>query len=465
MTIRNPIIKRYPAKYLFIGVLLITLLLSCSSEEPNENNIVSGDRTELSISFTPDKEKSLTRSVGTPDKSESRIFHLMVFIFNSSTGERDGFAEAVSQTGITEIKGISFTAGRRDVYVIANPTVTASNNLRSVQTLEDFKKIEKSYIGLYEQGGTVDGDPDTEGPIGGIEGDDNIKLTMVREEPGFLFDNTVENHKWGYGTGDVPKFELERLVARIAVQKITLDLSGKNLALENDGSLISAGNYSVRIENVFLLNVQDYISPFSSVKDFLLNMNTGTDMGIDLMHAFATQPDNVDFTSNTIGYLGGNLGNFSPYHHIPYVGREDILFASLNLGRDYDIQGADNPVWFYAFENYISESYPTTLIVTLRFNFRSALNPGIIKTALAYYPVVINGNGLANGADHNYIKPNNQYGLKITIKDLSPLYDRSNINPIVRKSIKAFDNDYIRIEESVGTDLFPWTGDTYKKEK
>ena len=468
-TIRKTKITQYLAEYLSTLVLLIILLPSCSSDEPNESNIITNERIKLSISFTPNSEKNQTRSVGTPDESESKIYHLMVFIFNSSTGERDGFEEASSQTAITEIKEIGFTAGTRDVYVIANPTLAAIAALSSVQTYEDFKKIENSYIELYEQGGTIDGDPDGQGPIGGIEGDDNIKLTMIGKKLNFAFDNTVENHQWGYGTGEVPDFELERLVARVAVQKITLDFDHRDLALENDGSSITGDNYSVLIENVFLLNVQDYTSPFGLAKDFLLNMNTGTDMGIDLMHAFASQPDNVDFTFNTIGYLMGNLGNFSPYHHVPSNGKEDILFASLNLGRDYDIEGSDSPVWFYAFENYVSQDYPTTLIVTLRFNFRSILNPGVIKTSLAYYPVIINANGIANGiangvADHNYLKPNNQYGLKITIKNLSPLYNKENIAPVGKKSVKVLDNDYIQIEESVGSNLFPWTGDIYKKQ-
>ena len=156
MTIKNMKRSQYLAKYPFTLVLLVILLPSCSSDELNENIPTKDERIELSISFTSNIENSQTRSVGTPSESENKIYHLMVLIFNTLTGERDGFAETSSQTAITEIKEIGFTAGVRDVYVIANPTPITADNLRSVETFDDFTKIENSYMGLYEQGGTID---------------------------------------------------------------------------------------------------------------------------------------------------------------------------------------------------------------------------------------------------------------------------------------------------------------------
>lgn len=61
-------------------------------------------------------------------------------------------------------------------------------------------------------------------------------------------------------------------------------------------------------------------------------------------------------------------------------------------------------------------------------------------------------------ADHDYIKRNYQYRITVIIKGLGKLYGE---NPTVLKSTQETDSE-IEITETVGKNLFPWTGDVYK---
>ena len=101
---------------------------------------------------------------------------------------------------------------------------------------------------------------------------------------------------------------------------------------------------------------------------------------------------------------------------------------------------------------------PTYFVIGVRYNFESKKNPGVIKTVKSYYPVKVNEKGTANGADHNYIKRNNQYLISVKIKGLGSIYGD---NPVELKSSQVSDQN-IEITETVGQNLFPWTGNVYR---
>lgn len=457
-----------------IHLFICCILYSCSSDEIDKIDInSSGQPVKLSISFESSKEQTSLRSVGNPDIiKESTIYSLMVFIFNPSTGARDGFAylkaSEIGEESLIEITDISLTSGLRDIYVIANPIF--DEYLQNIDTYDNFKKLgNHNYTPLSDQGGITDGDTGGEGPIGGITPEYNINLTMIGKALNVQFDNTATNHYWGYGdvgTGkvlDTNPFELERLVARVAVQKIELNFTGKSLDLEGTLDPIESTNYSVYIDKVFMINTQNYVSTFGFNKNVDANYEHYQQEEEELGYGFGSwdDEDNVDACSNTHTFLTNNMNNYNQYLGFPM----SSLTALLNLGRNYDIEKSDSPVWFYAFENYKEEDHPTMLIIALRFTFRSKAEPGKIKISYAYYPIIVNrpDNGYT---EHNYIRPNNQYGLQASISGLGYLYDVDGASEysFLKKLSKSNINqiDCMEVSENVGKDLFPWTGNKYK---
>lgn len=450
--------------FCFICFPVLSVLFSCSSENHEETEEVpSAKEIRLSISFSQDNNRPSLRSVGNPNEiSETAISSLMVFIFDPLTGKRDGFI-SVEEEGLQEVVNIPLTAGIRDIYVIANANHPGS--LSNIVTYDDFKKIgNNNYTLLSLQGGTTGGETGGEGPIGGIDPNNDIQLTMVGKALNIPFNNTEVNHYWGYGENvaghclDPDPFMLERLVARVAVQNIDMDFQGKSLDLERTGNPILSGNYSALIDKVFMINTQQYISTFGFNTDFISNWESDS----NLSHSRGVWEDSGDEIACLLvyGFLSQNLNNYSPYQ---LVGTESLT-AILDLGRNYNIEEADSPVWFYAFENYLENEYPTMLVISLRFNYRSAVEIGKIKSTYAYYPIIINspGNGYAG---HDYIRPNYQYGIKAVIRGLGNYYDLSNtLEMSLRTSlIKNKDQaDFIEIEENVGHNLFNWTGDKYR---
>lgn len=345
--------------------------------------------------------------------------------------------------------------------MIANPTF--ADDLQNIQTYESFRKIENNnYTDLSIQGGISDGETGGEGPIGGLTPDYNSELTMVGKALNIQFNNTETNHYWGYGNNvsgqslNANPFILERLVSRVAIQKIELFFQDKSLDLEG-GGLITPSDYSVYIDKVFMVNAQSYISTFGFNTDFISNYNTNS----GLHHSFGIWDHTSDEIASSIvhEYLTDNMSDYSLYH----TGGMANLTVSLNIARNYDITESDSPVWFYLFQNYKEEENPTILLVCLRFNYRSKEEIGRIKTTYAYYPVIINAPG--NGyTEHNYIRPNYQYGIEVSIRGLGNLYDISNAIdiPVLRVMNESLNqSDFIEITENVGKNLFNWTGSKY----
>ncbi|HBX44269.1 MAG TPA: hypothetical protein DEG28_00030, partial [Porphyromonadaceae bacterium] len=67
---------------------------------------------------------------------------------------------------------------------------------------------------------------------------------------------------------------------------------------------------------------------------------------------------------------------------------------------------------------------------------------------------------------HDFIKRNNQYGLNVTIKGVGNLiagYSTKSASLRTADILSAQeDAGVLEIEETVGPNLFPWTGDIYK---
>lgn len=444
---------------------MVGFMSSCSSEnelvvpKPNEET-----KSYLNISINGLDSINNTRSSGNVENptdakriQETKIYSLEVLIFKPD-GSRDAYAhidreiDGADYKEISEIKDISFTASStgRDVYVIANAT---NQFFSTATTLTSFKSMLETLAtqGLYLHPGTAPSSP-SDSPIGGIDPSDlKTNLTMVGSVLNYSFDNTANHHYLGYATtngfpgGIDPtggkgavvgtagsSFYLERLVARVALKKISFALP-TSLAFEIG---FPTSEYTYHLDTVFLANVKEK-SRFSTDATIPTgNFGHGDQIGYDFLRTNST---NI----STISILDQKL-------------KEPIYSTS------YDITTNDIPLWFYTFENQESSS-PTTFIIGVRYNFKSTKD-NKIKTAKCYYPIIINRPGYTNKptGQHDYIKRNNQYGLSVTINKIG-LLSTSSINELrsVSTELDYLDESAISVEEEVGTNLFSWISDIY----
>lgn len=444
---------------IILVILIGYWMCSCSDKDSNYDEIISVGKTTLSISLNSSIETS-TRSSGNLDYNNEKIVNsITVLVFKSNTGELDGYKtinrEIIDATGqsskkeykeIDEVSGIAVTAGERDIYVVAN----APDNFFS--SVVNFSSFSRKYEELSTQASyKLLGEEDTileEAPIGGVNiSDQKTNLTMCSYLENILLDNTQKQHYLGYtenegrpigiSEGSVINagraFELERLVARVAIRKIEFDLP-PNLEFEIDHP---TNEYTYQIDSVFMLNVKtastfclDTLNKFS---DAFACGNIG---GIDYLNNtnFSSQ---INSKNNYVNYLSEVLST-----------------------REYDISVNDRPLWFYVFENKESTQYPTSVVIGVKFNFRSSID-NKIKTVKSFYPIVVNAKGISNGvADHNYIQRNYQYSIGVTITGLGSFFNPSNIT-MLRLASKGNKGQDIELEERVGTNLFPWIGNTY----
>ncbi|WP_201109972.1 fimbrial protein [Dysgonomonas sp. Marseille-P4677] len=450
---------------LLIYILVGMLMYSCSGEEsiPVVDN-TGQQATTLSILFNAPQEGGL-KSSGNPEiDAESKIYSLEVIVFKSQgeaeEGKLDGYGcvtrktrDVIGQTydkeyiEIDEIQGVKLTAGKRDVYVVANAPDSCFGSVKNLQ--EFLSKYESlSTQGRYPHPGNVTPDPNEELPIGGIN-PSNLKtnLTMCNYIKDVAFNNLYEQHYLGYTTnsgrptGVAPShgnplfgtdpFLLERLVARVAIEKI-------EFAFPADGLLFEPGynkstNYTYQIDSVFMMNVRTN-SKFAagSQPEFAEKFGHGCNIG----YSFLNQP-----------------GRLSDLHQESQL--TDFLVEAITTP-NYDISKNATPLWFYAFENE-DNAHPTYLVIGVKYNFKSTKDNSL-KTVKSYYQVVVNPPASGKLANHDYIKRNYQYQITAIIKGLGGMYGN---NPTPLKSSNVANSD-IEITETVGRNLFPWTGDTYR---
>lgn len=446
-------------------VLVMGCVCSCSGdstflktgeEERNENEV------QLSISLNQ-SENGEMKSIGDIDNNsntEKQIYCLDVFIFKSKDEYEEGKVDgrkSITRTIINgneykvidEVKGITLTAGKRDIYVVAN---APANHFNGVNNINDFlAKVESlQNQGLIAHPGPVTATPGNQ-PIGGIDPSDlKTSLTMCHYVKDILFDNTQQQHYLGYTTNNgrpegvaanygkplngTNPFLLERLVARVAIQKIEFDFPAQGLLFESGYNKVT--KFTHHIDSVFLVNVKT-ISWFPA--DFSTTLTGNFGHGCDTGYKF----------------LKNSISNLNPNSQLKTYLTEPIFT------QDYDITATDindTPLWFYTFENSESTLYPTYFVIGVRYNFESSKNPGVIKTVKCYYPVIINPPASGKPANHDYIRRNYQYGIRVTIKGLSSVYGN---NPSLLKSMQS-DDSSIEVKETVGKNLFPWTGNVYK---
>lgn len=451
--------------YLLLGLFTAAVFISsCTGRnEPDDFN-PPADKVSLSISFNPAQQTRAGNGVrGTEidEVSESKIYSLAVLVFKEN-GELDGkkfiVREPKSTEGaqkredyveLSEIKDIALTAGLRDVYIIANAPdghfSDVTNRTAFMAKVEELS-AQKMY-GQRESG--TSGDI----PIGGVTDDRFTNLVMTQSFTGLPINSGAEKHYLGYtGNGGRPdgvttgtpllregnpiKVELVRLVARVAIQKIAFALP--DTLTFDTGHPTSIYNHYV--DTVFLLNAKTVSSYFPGVDGF-------------------PNPADSFGHGNTIGYefLKGKL---SISYGSTYA---EYLYKPINFP-EYDITNNQIPLWFYAFENDDSETYPTAFVIGVKYQY---INPGEtdVKAKKVYYPVVVNANGGGTGGNqHYYIKRNNQYGIQVTIKGLGGhMTDYSGSRSAALRAMNALSEEgVLEIEETVGPNLFPWTGNVYK---
>lgn len=450
--------------YILLGLIVGYFTCSCSDKDHDYDDTLPVAKTSLSISLNSSEQnlkESDTRSSGYSDsRAEKKIYSIAVLIFKSSTGELDGYKsinrEIIDVSGknydkeykeINEIQEINLTAGERDIYVVAN---APDNYFSSVKDLPSFntKYEELSTQGLYDHLGTTVGVPGGD-PIGGVGASDlNTNLTMCGYLRNILFNNTEDHHYLGYTeNGGLPvgvsegyvlnagkAFVLERLAARVAIQKIEFQLP-TSLEFEKG---YPTNSYTYQIDSVFILNAK-------TASSFYVNKSIS-------LSEFFGHGNQIGFTHLSKSSYSSIINSKSTY--TDYL--NEPLFTN-----EYDITVNDRPLWFYLFENNESTQYPTSFVIAAKFNFRSSID-NTLKTTKVYYPIIVNANGITSGAaDHNYIKRNYQYGIKVKIKGLGSFYDPSNISTI-RSTSQNSESLNLELSETIGRNLFPWIGNIYK---
>lgn len=467
-------IKKY-IKFFLICTFVGICMSACSSDD-NEASVKGIDeddqKMQLAISLnSPDLDtKALnTRSTGDytkPDYSDDKkIYSLEVLIFKSAgtteAGKLDGYkskprqridSDSLSSSSeeylpIDEIKGVVLTAGKRDIYVVAN---APDNFFAGVTTLAQFKAKCDSLQrqGLFAHIGAPRPPRPDESPIGGQKPSDlKTNLTMCGSVTNVQFSNLHTQHYLGYTSGlpsgvvaaqvlpgngaDGKTFYVDRLVARVAIKTIKFELPN---TLTLDGASITKDNYTYQLDSVFMMNAKT-TSVFSRMDD---NSNK--------------RPVNIEFAHGSkLGYdlLKGGLSNVFAASELRTTLSEAIY------SRSYDITVNDYPLWFYAFENDQSTVYPTYLVIGVKYNFRKA--GGELRTVKCYYPVIINENG--QNTDHKFIKRNYQYSLNIIIKGLGY---KSAVTELKSSSEGLTYPLPVDVETTVGRNLFPWTGNIYR---
>lgn len=448
-----------------IFLWIMGFVCSCSGDSVfiDEGGNTDGDKKIfLSMLLNPN-EDTKEKSVGNIDDSdfESQIYRLDVLIFKSTgeyeAGKVDGHDSVPRKIingneyqTIDEIKGISLTAGKRDIYVIANAPDGYFASVKNItQFLQKYENLNTQ--GLFPHPGTVIPNPGDNPPIGGINPSDlKTNLTMCHCEKNVNFKNTEEQHYLGYTSnngrpGDVASdyghalfginpFVLERLVARVAIQKIEFDLAPA-IEFEKD---YPTNNYTYHIDSVFMMNVKT-ASWFSSESANVLSGKFGH--GCNTGYQFLCDP--------TL------LNNLNPASELTSYLTEPIFTQKYDITSD--VTANDTPLWYYVFENDESTLYPTYFVIGVRYNFESTKDAGGIKTVKCYYPVIVNAPAPGK-TTHDYIKRNYQYGIKATIRGLGTVYGN---NATLLKSAQS-PNMAIEIDETIGRNLFPWEGNTYK---
>lgn len=444
-------------------ILVLGCMYSCSGdstflrtgeEEPDENQI----SLSVSLNQLGNGVKS-SGNIDTNSDTEKQIYSLDVFIFKSQGeyegGKLDGH-KMIPRTIINgneykvidEITGISLTAGKRDIYVVAN---APTNHFSGVSSFTDFlTKFENLQTqGLFDHPGTVTPSP-SDPPIGGIDPSDlKTNLTMCNYMKDVSFNNLETQHYLGYTTasgypngitsgqlldGNNP-FLVERLVARVAIQRIEFELPNDGLLFESGSAKVT--NFTHHIDSVFMMNVKTASWFPTGVTNALTgNYGHGCDTG-------------YKFLKN------GKINNLNPSSQLKTYLTEPIFTQNYDIT---NIAPTDTPLWYYVFENGESSLYPTYFVIGVRYNFESTKNPGVIKTVKCYYPVIVNAPAAGKTADHDYIKRNYQYGIRVKIKGLGTVYGN---NPTELKSLQT-DDSSIEINETVGKNRFPWTGNIYK---
>ncbi|MFV0537042.1 MAG: fimbrial protein [Dysgonomonas sp.] len=451
-------------KYRNLLALALTgiIMYSCSGEENISVPNGAEKQTTLSVLFNA-SQNGLEKSSGNQDvDAEKKIYSLEVLIFKSEgeseEGKLDGYGYVARQTRnvtgqtydkeyveIDEIKEIKLTAGKRDIYVIANAPDASFSSVKNIQ--EFLAKYEDlSTQGRYAHPGNVTPNPNEDLPIGGINPSDlKTNLTMCNYAKNVVFNNLYEHHYLGYTDNngrpsgvnpnegwllnDTNPFYIERLVARIAIQKIDFNLPS---SLPFEGISYPSSDYTYQIDSVFMLNTK-INSRFAvdSQLGFVEKFGHGCKTGYSFLNSSA-RISNLEQSSQQANYM-----------------------VEAITTPNYDISTNATPLWFYAFEN--EGTYPTYLVIGVRYNFQSSKD-NTPKTVKSYYPILVNEPKTGKLADHDYIKRNYQYRITAVIKGLGKLYGE---NPTILKSAQEADSE-IEITETVGKNLFPWTGDVYK---
>lgn len=196
-----------------LHIFIILFAVGCSSDKSYTPTY--SEDIPILINFTTSNSTTKSTDPLPSEEDDSNITHLLIYIFDSESGELLTAKEATSLEIASGSAVISTSEGQRDLYVVANSLSENRDELYAFQSFTDFAAISASLANFKEESLTM---------IGSSE-----SITISSE-------NTT-----------LPTIELTKHAARVHLTEIVCDFS-------DELSFSTFELTGVRLHNVVLLS-------------------------------------------------------------------------------------------------------------------------------------------------------------------------------------------------------------------
>ncbi len=326
-------------KNIVLSAVLIAacgMFTGCSSDsEGDETPTVSSKTLDLTIVGSSE----MTRSASTVG-DEATVNNIVVAVVDSKTSAVNSVKEITTpKVGSTEVNedAITYTTTNPIVYVVAN---VSSDNVKAFKAAKDLTAFKDVELNLDNTTGSTFGTPNT------VADGQNSQFLPMNNALGVTPEAKDGN--------DLATVELTRDVARVSIDKISVDLT--------QGAF---KDYTLTVDKVFMYGAQKTWTLGGAFSDLYQGWGNET---------YAADGDKVIGEQKTIG--GETVGHeYLPY--AAYLGSSDIATAVT----------ADVP---YTASHYYYV-FPTGASKELRLVIKATLQNGTDNTKVTYYyPVVVN---------------------------------------------------------------------------
>lgn len=339
------------------------LLVSCSKSENGDNPGKEAGKSKLTISLKGEKSISApqSRAAGTPTEAdESTISDFIVYVFKSD-GSNDIAPQVVTVNSDADltVTDLEITTDATEVYVLANTATTATTQtaLKAVTKKSELQAVTGRLFA------------------------DNTASGASSQTKTNLWMSGKADISPSYGGNVTAPVTLYYIPARLRITSVTIkDENLTNLSTDlvlNEITVLNAGGASKLIP----------------AKDETSLIPTTPTPTTELPFYFA----GMDMTNQS--------GKPAIY------AQNDALKLVLTGGNSAKIDAANNPNYFYVFENngIAFESKPT--IITLKATYKT--------NRVVYYSVLFKADPAQDlGFDNQIIERGNSYDIAMTIKKL-----------------------------------------------